>query len=130
MGESNSPRPYTQWRTDPIDRSEDAAYTFGSHLIEHCHKQAVAETGSGGLPTTIEDLNQVVTTAVDTALHSVMDLLEGFWKLPSGDAHTIEYALSVCVRDSSREMIERIDISPCMLDLPIGYWKWRSGEYR
>jgi hypothetical protein len=71
-----------------------------------------------------------VEAAVDTALHNVMDLVEGFWRAEAGPNHTAEFALSVCVKDTDRKLVERIDISPCLLDLPIGYWKWKDGEFR
>ena len=68
---------------------------------------------------------------MDIALHNVMDLLEGFWCTEAGPGQRVEYALSVCVKVASgEETVERIDISPCMLDLPIGYWKWKDGEFR
>jgi hypothetical protein len=28
------------------------------------------------------------------------------------------------VLDESGEFVEAVDLSPCRLDLPIGYWKW------
>jgi hypothetical protein len=61
----------------------------------------------------------------------MMDLLEGFWLLKSGDSHSVEYALQVRVRDTSDVVVESIDLSPAKLDLPIGYWKWaRDGQFR
>jgi hypothetical protein len=64
------------------------------------------------------------------ALHNVMDLLEGFWPLESGASHSVEYVLQVRVRDASGKAVESIDLSPCKLDLPIGYWKWaREREF-
>ena len=64
--------------------------------------------------------------------HNVMDLLEGFWRTEAGPNHTAEFALSVCVKDASQDgkVGERINISPCLLDLPIGYWKWKDAERR
>ena len=60
----------------------------------------------------------------------MMDLLEGFWPTQSGPNHRVTYALSVCISDKNRNPVERIDISPCLLDLPIGYWKFKDGEFR
>ena len=130
MADSSTPRPYEQWRTAPIERAEDAAYTFGYHLTQHCRSEALKASGSAGLPTTAEEFQARVAAAVDKALHNAMDLLEGFWRTQAGADHTVEYALSVCVRDANRTPVERIDISPCLLDLPIGYWKWKEGEFR
>jgi hypothetical protein len=65
-----------------------------------------------------------VEKAVDTALHNVNDLLEGFWKLDAGPAHTVELALAVRVYDSTGNLVETQEISPSKLDLPMGYWGW------
>jgi hypothetical protein len=111
-------------------RAEDAAYTFGYYLIQHCRAEALKTVQSGALANSSEELQTQVAAAVDVALHNVMDLLEGFWRTQAGPNHTAEFALAVCVKDPSRAVIERIDISPCLLDLPIGYWKWKDGEFR
>jgi hypothetical protein len=126
MSDSATPRPYEQWRT-ASSRAEDAAYTFGYYLIQHCRKEALK---SAAISVESEELQARVAAAVDTALHNVMDLLEGFWRTEAGPNHTTEFALSVCVSDASGTVVERIDISPCLLDLPIGYWKWKDGGYR
>jgi hypothetical protein len=69
--------------------------------------------------------------AIDTALHNVMDLLEGlFGPLNAGPHHRVEYVLGVAVQDQSGAEVERIELSPCKLDLPIGYWKWKDGEFQ
>jgi hypothetical protein len=65
-----------------------------------------------------------IEKAVDVALHNVMDMLEGFWPLASGPSHSVQYVLQVRVHDAARKAVESFDISPCKLDLPIGYWKW------
>jgi hypothetical protein len=130
MSDAATPRPYEQWRTDPINRAEDAAYTFGYHLMQHCRIEALKAADSASVSTTVEELNTQVAAAVDKTLHNLMDLLEGFWRTQAGPNHTVEYALSVCVKDASGMAVERIDISPCLLDLPIGYWKWKDGEFR
>jgi hypothetical protein len=70
------------------------------------------------------DVKGAVEKAVDTALHNVCDMLEGFWRLKAGPEHTISLALGVQFRDPQNEVVEIQEISPCKLDLPIGYWKW------
>ena len=130
MNDSHTPKPYEHWREPSIDRAEDAAYTFGYHLIQHCRREALKATESAAVPTTAEDFRTHVNAAVDTALHNVTDLLEGFWRLQTGPNHRVEYALSVCVKDAGGTLVERIDISPCLLDLPIAYRKWIDGGFR
>ncbi len=130
MSIANTPKPFEEWRMNSSDRAEDAAYTFGYHLMQHCRSEALKKVGEGPMPVTPEELQAQVSAAVDTALHNVMDLLEGFWRTETGKNHTVEYALSVCVRDRNRKEVERLTISPCLLDLPIGYWKWKDGEFR
>ena len=72
-----------------------------------------------------------VEKAVDTALHNVCDLLEGFWRLEAGPDRSISLALGIQVRDAQNQVIETQEISPCKLDLPIGYWKWaKDREFR
>jgi len=131
MSASDTPRPYEEWRVSNVDRAEDAAYTFGYHLIHHCRREALKRAlDKCVLPVSNEELEAQITSAVDTALHNVMDLLEGFWPTKAGPNHQVSYALSVCVSDTDREQVERIDISPALLDLPIGYWKFKDGEFR
>lgn len=114
------PRPYPQWRTPPADRAEDAAYLFGFFLIKHCRDEAIETLPADAPP----ELRQAVTTAVDTALHNVCDLLEGFWPLAAGPEHRAELALAVRVTDTAGVVVESQEVSPSRLDLPIGYWKW------
>ena len=77
------------------------------------------------------ELKAAVEEAVDTALHNVNDMLEGFWKLDAGPKHSVELALVVRVRDAERNLVESQEISPCKHDLQIGYWKWaRDREFR
>jgi hypothetical protein len=114
------PRPYAEWRTDPVAREEDAAYTFGYHLIIHCRDEAMATLPADASPET----RAAVEKAVDVALHNVNDMLEGFWNLEAGPDHSVELALVVRVVDSEGNMVESQEISPCKLDLPIGYWRW------
>lgn len=127
---SGTPAPYEEWRTSPVDRAEDAAYTFGYHLMQHCRAEALKAVESDPLPTNVVEFETQIATAVDTALHNVADLLEGFFRTHAGPNHTTEYTLAVCVKDANSKEVERIEISPCLLDLPIGYWKWRDGEFR
>ena len=119
MNSSASPPPYEEWRTKMSDRAEDAAWLFGYYLIRHCRADALKNVPARSSPEEKEAINK----AVDTALHNVMDLLEGFWKLPAGDGYTAEFALNVNIRRGS-ELVESVAISPAKLDLPIGYWAW------
>ena len=122
-----SPEGYQSWRTEPAERAEDAAYTFGYHLILHCRDGALAALPGDTTP----EARATAEAAVDVALHNMMDMLEGFWSLRSGASHFVEYVLQVRVRDASGDTVESIDLSPCKLDLPIGYWKWaREREFK
>ncbi|MGE3425051.1 MAG: hypothetical protein AB7N24_23630 [Dehalococcoidia bacterium] len=121
------PEPYPRWRTAEYDRAEDAANTFGHHLITYCRDKALATVRPDASPAT----RSAVELSVDEALHNVMDMLEGFWPLPSGAAHSVEYVLQVRVRDAGGQAVESVDLSPSRLDLPIGYWKWaRERDFR
>lgn len=128
MSDSNTPRPYEQWSTNSANRRDDAAYTFGYYLMRHCRAEALKEVQSAPLPATPEELRAQVESAVDTALHNVLDLIEGYWPVEAGPNHRAEFALSVRVRDKDRKEIECVDISS--VDMPIGYWKWKGGEFR
>jgi hypothetical protein len=130
MNVSKPPRPYEEWRADRFDRAEDAAYTFGCDLMNHCRNEALKVLDQAAMPKDQQELRALVEKAVDTALHNVVDLLEGFWPMNAGPNHKVAYALAVCVKDSSNKPVERLDISPSLVDLPIGYWKWRQGEFR
>lgn len=114
------PRNYPDWRAGEFDRAEDAAYLFGYYLIRHCRDEAMATLP----PNASADIRAAVEKAVDIALHNVCDMLEGFWPLDAGPGHRTALALGVQVRDAQDEVIETQYISPCKLDLPIGYWKW------
>ncbi len=130
MSDKSTPRPYEDWSTKPAEREEDAAYTFAYYLMRHCRAEALKQAQSAPLLVTRKQLQKQVEAAVDTALHNVMDLLEGFWPMEAGPNHKAAFALSVCVSDINRKPVERIDISPSRIDLPIGYWKWKGGEFR
>lgn len=120
MDAVSPPRNYTQWRKAPAERAEDAAYLFGYFLIKHCREEALADL-SEDAP---DELRAAVVDAVDTALHNVCDLLEGYWRLESGRKHRAELVLAVRVVDAEGKQVEIQEISPCKVDLPIGYWKW------
>ena len=115
-----SPRGYRDWRIGEFDRPEDAAYLFGYYLIRHCRAEALATVPEDASP----EMRAAVEKAVDAALHNVCDLLEGFWPLDAGSGNRISLALGVQVHDAEGRVIETVEISPCKLDLPIGYWKW------
>jgi hypothetical protein len=127
MDPKTYPVEYPDWHESAPEREEDAAYTFGYHVIQHCRDEALA-----ALPQDVPaELRAAAEAAVDTALHNLMDLLEGFWRLESGSSHSVEYALQVRIRDARDTVVETIEVSPAKLDLPIGYWKWaRDREFR
>ncbi len=129
MSDAKLPQPYTQWRSDPHRRAEDAAYVFGHDLIRFCRAEAIETLGAADAKASVP--REQAEKAIDTSLHNVMDLLEGFFgPLSAGPHHKVEYVLSVVVRDQSGTEVERVEISPCKLDLPIGYWKWKDGEFQ
>ena len=127
MENSKQPREFKEWRSNSFDRTEDASYTFGNHLIKYCRDEVIYN-----LPIeTSENEKEKITIAIHEALYNVMDLFEGFWKLNSGDDYSVEYILQVLVKDKNQKEVEKIDISPAKLDLPIGFWKWaEEGEFR
>lgn len=127
MADKSTPREYPDWQKDVYARRDDAAYTFGYHLIKHCRTEAL-----GALPEDLTaDQKEKAIEAIDVALHNAMDMLEGFWVLRSGEKHTVEYNLEVVVKDMHHNEIEKTNIAPAGMDLPIGYWKWaRDNEFR
>jgi hypothetical protein len=122
----STPIPYEKWRKEQIDRAEDAASNFGYYLMAHCRAEALKKASAHAPPSTKAELEEIVTEAVDIALHNVADLLEGFWVTHAGPKHRTEFALAVRVTDEEGQIIERIDVSPCLIDLPIGYWNWKE----
>ena len=127
METASLPREHQDWRTSGPGRAEDAAYLFGYYLILHCRDEAIAKIPANASP----DTKAAVEVAVDTALHNVCDLLEGFWPLEAGPKKRIALALGVQVGDEEGDVVETVEISPCKLDLPIGYWKWaQDREFR
>ena len=93
--------------------------------MQHCRDEALAR-----VPANVTDATRAaVTDAVDVALHNVMDLVEGYWPLPSGANPRVEVLLQVRVADNDDNVIETGPLSGP--DLPIGYWKWaREGDFR
>ena len=130
MSQTSTPRPYDQWRIEPTDRAEDAAYVFGRDLMRYCRAEALKSADPAKLPNNPEEFQEQIAAAVDTALHNLVDLLEGFFPMEAGPNHKVSYSLSVCVADANGTERERIEISPCRLDLPVGYWKWKDGKFR
>lgn len=125
MQDLSKPRNYNEWRTENYKREEDAAYTFGYHLIEYCRNKAV-----DNLPFEMNQLDREKSIeSINIALHNFLDMVEGFWKLQTGTEHSFEYIIQVLVRDKDLNEIEKINISTG-LDLPIGFWKWADGEFR
>ena len=129
MNSQDTARPFNEWRTDKFARTEDAANTFGYHLMQHCRAEALKTVETADVPGTREEFREQVAAAVDTALHNVMDLVEGYWPTQAGPNHRVAYTLSVCISDMSSAPVETIDISSG-IDLPIGYWKWKDGDFR
>ena len=112
------PRLHSAWRKSTADREEDAANLFGYYLMKHCREEALVKLASS--PTVQRSL---AVEAVDTALHNVMDLLEGFWSLDAGEGKQLELALHIQVTKDG-QIAEDVQISPSQIDLPIGYWAW------
>lgn len=127
MSDPATPRRYSDWRPEPGDRAEDAAHAFGFELMRRCRSEALA-----GLPVDLEPTaREAAQNAVDVALHNVLDLLEGYWRIDSGEGYQLDFALQVDVRDDTGSVVETQRISPSRLDLPIGYWVWaKEGEFR
>ena len=69
--------------------------------MQHCRGEALKAVEIAAVPTSEEEFRAQVNTAVDIALHNVMDLLEGFWPTQAGANHRVSYALSVCIGDTS-----------------------------
>ncbi len=121
------PRPYPEWRTTAVGREEDASYCLGYHLIQHCRDEALAAFPKRLSP----EARKAAEEAVDLALHNVMDMAEGYWKLEAGPGYVLEFVIAARVCKEGGEVVETIEISPGKLDLPIGYWKWaRDREFR
>ena len=113
------PRLHSAWRKSAADREEDAANLFGYYLMKHCREEALAKLASSS--STVP--RSVAVEALDTALHNVMDLLEGFWPLDAGEGKQLELALHIQVTKDG-QIAEDVQISPSQIDLPIGYWAW------
>lgn len=94
--------------------------------MKHCRNEAFA-----ALPTNLNQEDRIkAEEAIHVALHNVMDMLEGFWRLESGTEHTVKYQLCVVVKDKSDKEVERVDIT-AGIDLPIGFWGWaKDGDFR
>ncbi len=120
-------KPYAQWRSGKQYRGEDAATCFGYYLIQHCRNDILQQAVK--FATSPDEVARTIHT-VDSVLFNVIDLLEGAWMLPIDKEHQIELALHVLVRalpnhtSTTEAVIEDIPISPCELDLPIGFHKW------
>jgi len=119
MSNTIAPRFHRDWRSDRVDREEDAATLFGYYLVKHCREEAMARiTLPPGSPE-----HAVAVKAVETAIFNVMDLLEGFFLLDAGDGKRLQLALHVQVLKDAEAVVEDVKISPG-IDLPIGYWGW------
>lgn len=118
MANVRKPRLHAAWRENTADREEDAASLFGYYLIKHCREEALATLESAS-----PAARSLAVEAVDTALHNVMDLLEGYWPLDAGDGKHLELALHIQVA-KDEQIAEDVQVSPSQVDLPIGYWAW------
>ena len=113
------PRLHSAWRKSAADREEDAANLFGYYLMKHCREEVLAKLA----PSSSTVPRSLAVEALDTALHNVMDLLEGFWPLDAGEGKQLELALHIQVTKDG-QIAEDVQISPSQIDLPIGYWAW------
>ena len=67
--------------------------------------------------------SSVAVEAVDLALHNMMDLLEGYWRLGAGAGKQLQLALHILVT-KEEQTVEDVQVSPSQMDLPIGFWGW------
>ncbi len=103
MEDISKPRIYPQWSNDKYARADDAAYNFGYHLIQHCRNEAILN-----LPPDLTDEQRIKCIhSIDLSLHNVMDMIEGYWPLTSGQEHRLEYNLSVSVLNKDFQEIEK-----------------------
>ena len=98
--------------------------------MRHCRDEALQVVSDKSCPQSQDEFIAAVAEAVDIALHNVTDLLEGYWKTMAGPDNGVEYVLSVRVTNNECKPVESIEISPCLIDLPIGYWKWKDNDFR
>jgi hypothetical protein len=61
MTDVSTPKPYNQWRVKPIDRAEDAAYTFGYDLMRYYRAEALKSADPVKVPKSAEERTEVAT---------------------------------------------------------------------
>jgi hypothetical protein len=118
MSEVVEPRYHDQWRSDRVDREEDAACLFGHYLIKNCREEAIVKiphaTGSSE--------HAAAVAAIEHALFAVMELFGGYRPLDAGRGKQLELLLHArIVKDEVT--VEEIRIPPDV-DFYIGYWRW------
>lgn len=124
----NQPRPYPEWRTDPIGRWRDAFHTFGHLWFSHARDQALQT-----VPITASaETKALAAKAVDAALYNTLMILEGVVGAGAGAGHVLEFALIARVREKgSPKPSETFEVAPngeesvCM-----GFHLWTAGDFR
>ncbi len=120
-------RPYGEWSQEEHRRWIDAANVFGAHMFQYVRdnavKQAVSETGM--------DSGQA-KHAVDLALWTFMDFLDGYFRTMIDERYQAEYTLSIRVRDtqipvdSDYPVVEAVELAPDGDGLVMGYSLWEE----
>ena len=118
MPDAREPRFHDKWRSERVDREEDAASLFGYYLIKHCREDAIAKIAYP--PSSPEHASGVA--AVENALFGVMELLGGYRPLDAGGGKRLELSLHVQI-EKGGEVVEDIPVPP-EVDFYIGYWSW------
>ena len=118
MSKVSEPRYHDEWRSNRVDREEDAASLFGYYLVTHCREDAIAKIpyASGSQE------HAAAVAAVEHALFGVMELLGGYRPLPAGDGKRLQLSLHVLI-EKDEELVEDIHVPPDV-DFYIGYWSW------
>ena len=122
------PRPYPDWRQDPVGRWRDAFHTFGHLLFTHTLNSVIADIPQSATP----EARVIATKAASDALYSVMMILEGIVGAPADQDHLIEFALIARVLGSAspHECVEQFELAPngaesaCM-----GFHFWSEGNF-
>jgi hypothetical protein len=73
MENVKKPWQFSEWCTDKFDREEDAAYTFGNHLIKYCRDEVMNSIPQG----TSEIEKGKIKDSIHNSLHNVWI----YWKV-------------------------------------------------
>jgi len=122
------PRPYPDWRPDPVERWRDAFHTFGHLLFTHTLNSVIAELPQSTTP----EARVVATKAASDALYNVMMILEGIVGTPADEAHTLEFALIARVLRSSspHDCVEQFELAPNGEESACrGFHLWSEGNF-